>query len=183
VEVNQRPVGDRRGAKGRTVSFFLNRTDWRVPNPSSLLPWWGVSQTPTWLLGTEFHDRPRRGNSGCFRPGAGFARGSARGSALALSRRASPASPLRVSLKQALRGEALPAHTIGVVATIISGCIAQLVEHWAFNLMVAGSSPAIPKPFRIEAIIESLWQFVLVAFEGPEAGEANASPGGTPGKR
>ncbi|XBI79261.1 hypothetical protein VPH35_088781 [Triticum aestivum] len=25
------------------------------------------------------------------------------------------------------------------------GCIAQLVEHWAFNLMVAGSSPAIPK--------------------------------------
>ncbi|KAI3670771.1 hypothetical protein L2E82_53726 [Cichorium intybus] len=22
----------------------------------------------------------------------------------------------------------------------------QLVEHWAFNLMVAGSSPAIPKP-------------------------------------
>lgn len=26
------------------------------------------------------------------------------------------------------------------------GCIAQLVEHWAFNLMVAGSSPAIPKP-------------------------------------
>jgi hypothetical protein len=24
------------------------------------------------------------------------------------------------------------------------GCIAQLVEHWAFNLMVAGSSPAIP---------------------------------------
>ena len=25
------------------------------------------------------------------------------------------------------------------------GCIAQLVEHWAFNLVVAGSSPAIPK--------------------------------------
>ena len=24
------------------------------------------------------------------------------------------------------------------------GCIAQLVEHWAFNLMVAGSSPATP---------------------------------------
>lgn len=29
---------------------------------------------------------------------------------------------------------------------IFLGCIAQLVEHWAFNLMVAGSSPAIPKP-------------------------------------
>ena len=28
----------------------------------------------------------------------------------------------------------------------LGGCIAQLVEHWAFNLMVAGSSPAIPKP-------------------------------------
>ena len=25
------------------------------------------------------------------------------------------------------------------------GCIAQLVEHWAFNLMVAGSSPATPR--------------------------------------
>lgn len=30
--------------------------------------------------------------------------------------------------------------------TSFFGCIAQLVEHWAFNLMVAGSSPAIPKP-------------------------------------
>lgn len=30
--------------------------------------------------------------------------------------------------------------------TYFLGCIAQLVEHWAFNLMVAGSSPAIPKP-------------------------------------
>lgn len=30
--------------------------------------------------------------------------------------------------------------------TSFLGCIAQLVEHWAFNLMVAGSSPAIPKP-------------------------------------
>ena len=29
--------------------------------------------------------------------------------------------------------------------TSYGGCIAQLVEHWAFNLMVAGSSPAIPK--------------------------------------
>ena len=28
---------------------------------------------------------------------------------------------------------------------ITFGCIAQLVEHWAFNLMVAGSSPATPR--------------------------------------
>lgn len=31
--------------------------------------------------------------------------------------------------------------------TSFLGCIAQLVEHWAFNLMVAGSSPAIPKTY------------------------------------
>ena len=31
--------------------------------------------------------------------------------------------------------------------TSFFGCIAQLVEHWAFNLMVAGSSPAIPKTY------------------------------------
>ena len=30
--------------------------------------------------------------------------------------------------------------------TSFLGCIAQLVEHWAFNLMVAGSSPVIPNP-------------------------------------
>jgi hypothetical protein len=29
--------------------------------------------------------------------------------------------------------------------SIKNGCIAQLAEHWAFNLMVAGSSPATPK--------------------------------------
>ena len=27
------------------------------------------------------------------------------------------------------------------------GCIAQLVKHWDFNLMVAGSRPAIPKTY------------------------------------
>lgn len=35
---------------------------------------------------------------------------------------------------------------ISYYTTSFFGCIAQLVEHWAFNLMVAGSSPAIPKP-------------------------------------
>jgi hypothetical protein len=33
--------------------------------------------------------------------------------------------------------------------TVRKGCIAQLVEHWAFNLMVAGSSPAIPIAFVV----------------------------------
>ena len=27
----------------------------------------------------------------------------------------------------------------------VTGCVAQLVEHLAFNLMVVGSNPAIPK--------------------------------------
>jgi hypothetical protein len=37
-------------------------------------------------------------------------------------------------------------HQSLLTTTSFFGCIAQLVEHWAFNLMVAGSSPAIPKP-------------------------------------
>ena len=43
------------------------------------------------------------------------------------------------------------------------GCIAQLVEHWAFNLMVAGSSPAIPKQdsFRMRSKI-TLWPCYLL---------------------
>ena len=41
------------------------------------------------------------------------------------------------------------------------GCIAQLVEHWAFNLMVAGSSPAIPKP----TLHETLFKRCVVAFK------------------
>ena len=43
------------------------------------------------------------------------------------------------------RGTALFSAPILIYDSFL-GCIAQLVEHWAFNLMVAGSSPAIPKP-------------------------------------
>lgn len=34
--------------------------------------------------------------------------------------------------------------SVSALCITVLGCIAQLVEHWAFNLMVAGSSPAIP---------------------------------------
>lgn len=33
-----------------------------------------------------------------------------------------------------------------------AGCIAQSVEHWAFNLMVAGSSPAIPTSYYLRGM-------------------------------
>ena len=35
----------------------------------------------------------------------------------------------------------------------ILGYIAQLAEHWAFNLMVAGSNPAIPNKTKSGAIV------------------------------
>jgi hypothetical protein len=57
---------------------------------------------------------------------------------------------------------------------ITFGCIAQLVEHWAFNLMVAGSSPATPRletysnyMITKESVLQRSLRFGPVVLKGP----------------